>query len=186
MTTQKVTDKIIEDAKKEAKRILDQYKKEAEKMKKEYTEQIEKKKARIQKELETLKKTEIMKAVAQKRLEFKKELISEKQRLIREVLDQGLEQIPRHKKYLKFLKELIKKGEESDGELFLSSRDKKAYATQLEKFLKEQGRNYVIKTDKIGGGVVIKKGKKTYLGSLDIITELLKNELSIEIAKVLF
>ena len=186
MATQKVTEKIIEDAKKEAKKLLDEYKKEAQKLKKEYTERIEKKRTEIEQELENLKKTEIMKTLAQKRMAFKKDFIEQKQKFIKEVLDQGLKELPRHKKYLDFLKELIKKGEENEGELFLSPQDMKAYGTQLEQFIKKQGRDYTLKTDEIGGGVVIKRAKKTYLGSLEIITELLQNELSIEVAKVLF
>ena len=186
MATHKVTEKIIEDAKKEAKKLLDEYKKEAQKLKKEYTKRIEKKKTEIEQEFENLKKTEIMKALAQKRMAFKKNFIEQKQKFIKEVLDHGLKELPRHKKYLDFLKELIKKGEEREGELLLSPQDKKAYGTQLEQFIKKQKRDYTLKTDEIAGGVVIKRAKKTYLGSLEIITELLQNELNIELAKVLF
>jgi hypothetical protein len=57
----------------------------------------------------------------------------------------------------------------------------------LKKFFKEEKLNYALKEDtKTDCGVVIKKGQATYLGSLNIISELLENELTIAIAKTLY
>lgn len=184
MSTQKVTDKILADAKKEAKEILDNYKKEAAKIKKEYGEKIAAKKAQIENEVEAVKKTEFLRTVSQKRLEFNRKIVSQKQKFIKEAIKQALNKLPEHKKYLDFLKALIKTSGENEGELIISKQDWKKHGPDLERFMEKQGLNFKVCTsNEIIGGVLVKKEKTTYHGSLDLISELLSDELTIAVSK---
>lgn len=184
MSTQKVTDKILADAKKEAKEILDNYKKEAAKIKKKYGEKIAAKRTQIETEAEVVKKTEILRTVSQKRLELSRKTVSQKQKFIKDTIKQALNTLPEHEKYLDFLKALIKKSEEKEGELVIYKQDWKRYGPDLEKFMKKQKIDFKVSaSDEIIGGVMVKKGKITYHGSLDLISELLSDELTIAVSK---
>lgn len=187
MAKQKVTEKILQDAKKEAQEILAKYKKEASAVKDEYAEKIAVKKRQIETEVESIKKAEILQAVSQKRIELKKQLSFQKYKLIKEITEDSLKKLTEHKKYLDFLKNLIKKSGVEKGELIMTGHDIKRYRSDLEKFLKRAGLNYPIKTSNdLKGGVIVKKGKTTYLGSLDLISELSRDELAIAVSKILY
>jgi|GEM_PF-775074 len=187
MTSQKVTDKILDDAKKEAQAILDRYKKEARKIRKEYDEKIAVKKQQIESDLETMKESEILRTVSQKRMELSRAIVAQKRRFIKDVVEAALKALSQHEGYIGFLKELIKKTGEKKGELIINKHDWQRYGSELEKFMEKEDLNYkVTQNNEIMGGVLIKKEKTTYHGSLDLIRELLSDELTIAVSGVLY
>lgn len=187
MATQKVTEKILEDAQKEAQEILDNYKKEAAAIKHEYSEKIAAKKKTCADEVEATKQAEILRTVSQKRLEFNKQLTLQKYKLINAISHDSLKKLLGHEKYLDFLKALIKKSGKEDGELLMTTHDIKQYKADVEKFLKREDLHYVIKQgNDLNGGIIVKKGKTTYLGSLDLISELTRDELTIAVSRILW
>jgi vacuolar-type H+-ATPase subunit E/Vma4 len=183
---QSVIEKILDEAKREAESITRRYEEEIAKVRKEYEDRITQAEGGLRKEIEKKKQEEIMKAVAQMRLELNKRLTLEMQNHIEDVLQSAIRNLPEHKNYFNFLKELITESNVIDGELYLSPKDLKRFQNQLEKFLKQKGYNFTIKgDDKITGGVVIKRGKVTFLGSIDVIVETMREELKITIAQKL-
>ena len=187
MAQQKVTEKILEDAKKEAREILDRFKEKTEKISDEYEKRIADKKTQIETDVAAAKENEIMRTLSQKRLEFNKEVVRQKHMFIDDIIGDALKKIHEHKEYVTFLKTLINKSGEKDGELLLNKQDVKRYGAELEKFIKKEGLRLKMKGDnEISGGLIIKKGKTAYLGSLDIIGELLGDELTIAISRVLY
>ncbi len=187
MATQQVTEKILEDAKKEAQEILEHYKKEAAHVQKQYEEKIEKKKAHIDAEAEMAKKTEHMRLVSQKNLELRKDIVAEKRKHIVKIIEEAIKKLPEHKQYFSFLTTMIKNSGEKAGELCISKGDLKRYEKKLTNFLKENSYDFkVAHDDTIRGGVLIKKEKTVYHGSLDLISELLRDELTIAISNTLF
>ncbi len=187
MATQKVTEKILDDAKKEAKGILDKYRKEATQLKKEYDEKIATKKKQIESDVEAIKKNEIIKTVSQKRMELSREVVAQKRKFIKDVIEEALKKLPEHKGYLNFLKELIKKSREKEGELIINEQDWKRYGSDIDKFMEKEGLHYkVTANNEIIGGIMVKKEKTTYIGSLDLISELLSDELTIAVSKQLY
>ena len=187
MATQKVTEKIIQDAKKEAEEILDKFKEEADKIKDEYSKRTAAKRTQIEAEVEAVKTCEILRILSQNRLEFNKKFIQKKRTLVNDIIGNSLKELHTHQEYLNFLKSLIKKSGDKAGDLLINKQDMKRYGTELEKFIKKEGLKYKIKADdEITGGLIIKKGKTTYLGSLDLIGELLNDELTIAISQILY
>jgi vacuolar-type H+-ATPase subunit E/Vma4 len=187
MAPKKVTEKILEDAQNEAHAILDTYKKEAAAVKQEYSEKIAAKKKQIEDEVEAKKQAELLRTVSQKRLEFNKQLTLQKYKLLNEVSHDSLKKLPEHEHYLDFLKALIKKSGKGDGELVMTAHDIKKYQAEVEKFLKREGLHYVIKPgNDLMGGIIIKKGKISDLGSLDLISELTRDELTIVVSRILW
>jgi len=186
MATKKVTEKILEDAKNEAQEILTKYQKEAEKIKSDYENKIKIKRQELANNIREIKEAEIQRTISTKRLEIKKNLTKEKQKFIEAIIDDALSHLSEHKNYLEFLKELIEKTNEKEGELLLKKQDLTRYSKEIKDFLKKKGLNYkIVTTNEMKGGLIIKKGNITYLGSIDLISEILKNSLAIEISKVL-
>jgi len=187
MPTQRVTEKILEDAKKEAQEILAKHQTEASNIARDYEDRIAKKKREIDQELERRKKIEIMRAVSQHGLDLKKKLTEHKQKVIKATVDQAISQLIDHENYLDFLKALIKGSGEKEGELLLNKADAKRYRDDLKQFTDKHELNLKITADdEIRGGVIVRKEKTNYIGSLDIILELLSDELAIVVSKELF
>ncbi|UCD20280.1 MAG: V-type ATP synthase subunit E [candidate division WOR-3 bacterium] len=186
MSTQKVIDKILEDAKKDAEEITLKYKKEASSIAGEFDEQIAQKQQRIKKEIEERRETHIMRTISQRRLTLNMKQTEHRWNLIRKIIDEAVAKLPEHTEYLTFLKNLIKKSGEREGELLLSKHDFSRYRSDLEKFLRSEKINLKVNQDSdITAGVIIKRGTANYIGSLDIILELLSDELAIAISKKL-
>jgi len=184
---QNVIEKILSQAEEEARAILQNYKNEVGKIKEEFERRILEEEKRTNEEIEDFRKKEILRARAKERLNQNQRLNAEMENLIQDVIQEAIKKLPEQEGYLNFLKEMISASKESEGELFLSSADFKRYKSEIEKFIKKEKLNFKITADeKISGGVVIKKGKIVYLGSLDVIVELIRDELKIEIARILF
>jgi len=187
MSTQQVTEKIIQDAKKNAQEILQQYEDESKKITDDFTQRIEQKKQHIHKEIEEKKETEIMRALSQHRLALNRKQTGHKQNLINAAIEEAISKLNDHDEYPAFLKALIKKSGEKEGELLLCKDDLKRYRADLEKFLaKEKLELKIVEDDRIRGGLVIRRGTTNYIGSLEIILELLNEELAIAISKSMF
>lgn len=183
---QGIIEKILNEAKKEAEAIARKYDTEIEKIKKEYEEKIVSMEKKLGEEIEKRKKEEIMRAIAQERLFYNKKLTAEMQEYIDDVLQTAIMKLPEHKDYFKFLTRSIKNSGVNQGEIYLSADDFKKYQGQLEKFCAQEELNFEIKIDdNMLGGIILKKEKTTYLGSLNVISELMKEELKILIAKTL-
>jgi vacuolar-type H+-ATPase subunit E/Vma4 len=187
MSTQKVTDKILEDAKIEAQEILAKYEKEAKSIADEFGDRITQKKNHVEKEVTERKENEIMRTISQQRLALNMKQTAHKRSLIQNVIDEAVSNLPKHRDYLTFLKNLISKSGEIEGTLLLSKNDFSRYRGDLEKFLHSEKINLKIVQDPgIRAGLIIKRGTTNYIGSLDIILELLSDEMAIAISKELF
>ena len=187
MATQEVINKILEDAKKEAEEITAQHKSEASDIAKDYAERIAQKKTVIDDQVAETKNTEIMRALSQKKLDLNKKLTQKKQELINATIAEAIEKLIEHKKYIGFLKALIKNSGETEGELLLSNIDLKRHRDELEKFIRSEKLNFKIAgANDIKGGIIIKKGKTSHIGSLNIILELLNDELAIAVSRILY
>lgn len=186
MATQKVTEKILADAKKEAQEVLAKHREAAAEIKKGYDEDITLQNTQIENDVKLAKRTEYLRLVSQKKLEFNRRFVAEKGRLINNVIDEALNDLSTQKEYLSFLKDLVKQSGRKDGTLIVSKADWKRYGSDLEKFLKSPGYEFTVAVnDEISGGVRIKKDRIVYHGSLDIIREILKDHLTIAVSRVL-
>jgi vacuolar-type H+-ATPase subunit E/Vma4 len=184
MSTQKVADKILQDAKDEAKAIAKNYKEQIMKVRKDFAETIAARRKDIETRAEETKRAEITRAVAQEKLRLNKQLIERKQHLINGVVNQALAALNEHKEYENFLKALIKQSTLRTGELHMNDKDWKKFGSTIEKFLKKEQCEYtIVKDNTLSGGVMIQHEKTTHHGSLDLIRELLHEELTITVSK---
>lgn len=186
MATQSVTDKIISDAQQEAQEILAQYRQEAGKIADELAGRRAARQARLEKEIAERRDTEMMRAVSQRKLALNMKRTEHRQQLMRAIIEEAVSSLPGHKDYLSFLQALITKSGAQQGELRLSRADLERYRGDLEKFLKREGRTMKLVADAgMKGGVLINDGTTSYIGSLDIIIELIGDEMAIALAGIL-
>ncbi len=179
MGIERVTKKIIEDARKEGERIREEYRdkgkeiieraeREAERIKKEFKE-------RAEKEAEVLKR----KILTQALLKIRKDTLTEKRRILDKVLDRAKEEILKDKEYPKLIRGLIEKYRESDkDEVILSSKDRERFAKTLKVNLADPA--------DISGGVIVRSGKIDKNSSLETTLEEIRDELLIDLSKILF
>ena len=187
MSSQKVTDKILADAQEEAKQILAKHEEEAKQIADEYAKRIAQKKTENEREVEEMVNTEIMRSISQKRLDLNKKITEHKQERIKTAIKGAIAKLVEHEDYFAFLKMLIKSSGENEGNLVLSKADAKRHRDELEKYLRDNRLSLkVMASDELDGGILIQKGKTNYIGSLDIILELLSDELAIAVSKILY
>ncbi len=187
MATQNVTDKILEDAKKESQEILKKYRDDATEMKKMHDDELRSRRSHIEEESEALKKGEHMRLLSQKKLELDKELTAHKRTYLQKVIAEALKALPGHDKYGQFLQMLISSSNENEGELKISRSDWKKYKSPIEQYVKKAKMNFTVTADdEIAGGIIIERGKTTYHGSLELISELLNDELAIAVSQALY
>jgi vacuolar-type H+-ATPase subunit E/Vma4 len=187
MSSQRVTDKILADAKEEANEILAKHEEEAKHIAEEYAKRIAQKKAQNERMVEETVNTEIMRSISQKRLELNKKITEHKQECINAAIKKATAKLVEHEDYVGFLENLIKSSGEKEGSLVLSKADAKRYRSDLEKYIQNTESNLkVTASDDVTGGIVIKKERSSHIGSLDIILELLSDELAIAVSKELF
>ncbi|MCX7996072.1 MAG: V-type ATP synthase subunit E [candidate division WOR-3 bacterium] len=181
-----IVEKILSDARNEVETIKKRYDAEINNLKQEYETKIALAEKSLKEEIEKKKQEEIARALARLKLEYNKKLTTQMQSYIDEILKSAIKKLPEHKKYFDFLKTLIKNSGVKEGELYLSTSDIKRYKLQLEKFLKQENCNFTIKSeDNMLGGVIIRKGNTTFLGSIDVIVEINRDDLKNIIARTL-
>lgn len=182
-----VVEKILREAEKEAEEIISKYKSETERITNEYQEKLANERKRIEEEVNNLKEMEIARILSKEKIFLNKHLNLELENQVNGIIQEAIKGLPEEKDYLNFLKRLIKKSGEKEGEILLSKKDLLRYKDEIEKFIKQEGMNFTIREEKdISGGVIIKRERVAYLGSLDVIVEMLRDELKIVIVKSLF
>lgn len=179
MGIEKVTQKIIEDATREAKRIRVEYKKKSEEIIKTAEEEAlrikSESKEMARRESEALKR----KILTQALLKIKKETLSEKRSILEQVFEKAKEEVLVDKDYPKLIRSLIKRYRENEGdEIILSHSDKKRFAESL--------KVKIANPRKMSGGVIVRSEKIEKNSSLDVTIQELKDELVIDLSRILF
>lgn len=184
MSTQNVTDKILQDAGEEATAIVTRYQKKVADLKKEFAEVLASRRREIEEDVEQTGRSEVTRTVAQERLRFNKQRVERKHCLIDGIVEQALTTLHENKEYGKFLEALIRQSTLRSGELHINDRDWKQFGSTIERFLKKEKCQYtIVKDNALSGGVTIQQEKATHHGSLDLIRELLREELTIAVSK---
>lgn len=186
MATQSVTERIIEDARKEAQEILSKYGQEARNIADDLGARLAARRERLEKEIAERRDTEIMRAVSQQKLALNMKRTAHKQELMRTIIEEAVSRLPGHPDYLAFLQALIETSGAKQGELRMSRADLERYRGALDKFLPREGRKMKVAADAgMKGGVIIEDGTTRYIGSLDIIVELMADEMAIALSGIL-
>ncbi len=192
MSIEKITSKIISDAEDTAKVTLD----EAKGLCGEIIAEAEKKAASILENAEKRGLEEKEKLIARRKavadIDGRKLILEAKQKLIAESFEKAIDKLcsMEEQAYIEFLSGLVEKTGETEGELILSPKDRKAVGEALITYLSEHlaDSRFTLseETRNIRGGFLLKKGSVYINGTIEALVEEAKENLMSEVASRLF
>jgi vacuolar-type H+-ATPase subunit E/Vma4 len=179
MSIEKLTSTIIESAQQKAKEITDKYEQEIQKINNNANEEIAKLVQENDEYIARQKSLVQTRLISNAQLKAQQEILKIKWKIIDNVFTQAKQRFLASEDYLSFIKDIISTNNDSDSELFISKHDQ-------EKFQKSfPGLKYTA-SDDLTGGLIIRKGRIELNFSIDKIFESLKNDLIIDLSKLLF
>ena len=197
MSAEKITAKILADAQAEAQRIREEAQRKAEgiisRAKKEANGIVQ----QAQKEAGALATEEKRRVLSRAEMEARRAILEEKQAQIKEVFErarQKVEGMPRGE-YTRLMESLLLKVvEDGDEEVILSDEGKgrleEGFLKRVNERLRVEGRkggvSLAAERRDIGGGFILRKGKKEINCSFASLLESQKEDLEAELVKILF
>ncbi|MEA4921910.1 MAG: V-type ATP synthase subunit E [Eubacteriaceae bacterium] len=193
MSIEKIISKITDDARKEAEEEMLQAVREAEAITKSAREKAEEKTARAEKDgqRDKVKQLESRRAVAA--IDGRNIILEQKQKIIDECFDSAMKKVAEpgdRDEYLEFLSGTVRASGLTEGEIILNKKDMEELGDKLTAKLKDgaTGGGFTVskETADIIGGLMIRKGSTWYNASIEAIAKEIRNDLTAEIAAVLF
>lgn len=197
MGTEKVTARILEEAKKEASEI----KKEAEEKAAHISEDAHLKAKEIEKknreQAKKLFKEEKSKILALSKMHMRNEILKEKTVIIDEAFKRSIESLVNRpkKEYQTIIRNLILKScEVGDEEVIIVKKDRDKldtkFLSKINKEIKKAGKKGTLQFSNEGGnfsgGVILRKGNVEMNATFETLLEGTRDELEMELAKILF
>ncbi|HIE06109.1 MAG TPA: hypothetical protein EYP58_04840 [bacterium (Candidatus Stahlbacteria)] len=179
----KITDKILSDARAEAEKIKQDHQKKSKEIKQEYAQKVtqlkEKERMRIEEEAKMLKD----RVISQEKTRLRLEYLNHRYQLLDRLISSAIAKIPQHKDYSKFLTDILKNCGWDEGEILLSPEDQKRYGEKITRWVKKNDLSFkIVNHDlEIKGGLIIRKGKESLNASLSTIIDELREELLAQI-----
>ncbi len=183
MSTEKITNKIIQKAQAEADEIIKQAEKQAEEIVKQAQAEAEKLKKNALGEARELKEREIEKLLGMRNIEFRKEILAEKRKLIDSVFDKAVKKIKNEPEvYRKLVEKMIRSITFRGGETIIYSDDLTG------KILKKNAKGKSLKFEKgdVEHGFIVRSGNIEMNFTVDLIMREASRELEAEVARILF
>jgi len=179
MSIEKLTNTIIESAQKKVKGIQEKYEQEIQKIKADTDEQI-KKLTQENNELITqqqaLQQTQI---ISNAQLKAQHELLKTKWHIVDDIFQKAQEKFIASDEYINTIKDIISKNSDNNSEIIASKND-------FDKLQKLLPNIKLTVNEKLTGGLIIRTGRVDLNSTLDKIIQSLKNDLIIDLSKILF
>lgn len=189
----KITERITMDAQADANAILARAKEDASAVLANYQKMAEDEKNRLLEEGRKKTAEREIRMVSVAELEGRKQLLSVKQQLISEAFAKALDSLLHlpTEEYVSLLTNLVANAAAGNEELLFSEKDRDAYGEQVtaaanQKLGKNGKLTLAAETRPIQGGVILKQGDIEVNCSLETQVRMMKEELALEIAAVLF
>lgn len=186
----KVVEKIISDAQSAANKIIEEAKREVEKINKEAEESIKKIENEIENEANQLKEKEKSILIGKAKMEIRNDILQLKREILNDIFNEAINRLVNKGKdeYLSITKELIEKTGMKEGEIVISDKDNAIDNNFIEKINKEMGANFYLSKDKINilGGFILRSGKIEFDASFSSIINTKREEIELELIKLLF
>ena len=189
----KITERITIDAQADANAILARAKEDASTVLANYQKMAEDEKNRLLEEGKKKAAEREVRMVSVAELEGRKQLLSIKQQLICEAFAKALNSLLNlpAEEYVALLTNLAASAAQGNEELLFSAKDREAYGGQVvaaanQKLGKKGKLTLAAETRPIQGGVILKQGDIEVNCSLETQVRMMKEELALEIAAVLF
>lgn len=179
----KITDKILKDARTEAKKIKGEYQKQVKEIEEKYQKKVDELKAREQKRINEMALGLKERKLSQEEIRLRLEFLNHRYGLLDDLINKAVAGLPKSKGYFKFLTDILQNSGWKDGEVILSEEDQNKFGDKLIKWADKNGFSFKIVDHDldIGGGLIIKKGKEAINASISTIVDELREELLVRI-----
>jgi len=180
---ERITGKILEDARAKARKIKEEYQDKAKELKEEYDQRINEQKEKERKRLESEARALKSRIVSEEEVKIRLEYLKRRYELIDEIIIKTVAKIPKTKNYFNFLTEIIENSNWKEGEILLSAEDRKRFGKKLIDWGKKNGYAFELgdQNPEIIGGLLLKRGKELMNGTLDTIIDELKEEILVRV-----
>jgi len=197
MSVEKITEKILSDAKEEAGRIEKEYAARIEQIRARGKQQIEEIRSQAREEARRRAEDRFQKDIATAELELRKEVLARKQELIGQVFDRARERLLEMKgdKRREFLFQLLLRSvERGDEEVIVSRQDQslidEKFLEQANQKLEGDGKKGRLRLSgerrDLPGGFVLRRSKQEINCSLGALIHSVRQELEPDVAGTLF
>ncbi len=197
MSAEKITAKILDDARTEAQKIKEEARKRAEGTIARAKEEAVRIGEEVQKEAQILAAEEKKRVLSRTEMEVKRGILGEKQTLIGKVFELALQRVEEmgREEYSRLMEGLLVKAVDSgDEELIISEAGRKklgkGFLERINQRLITEGKRGELslaeENRQIGGGFILRKGKKEINCSFRSLLDSKKEDLEGEVAGILF
>lgn len=197
METKKITAKILDDAKKRAEEIISEAELKVKGILENAREEAEKIRKKMEKEADELARKETARILALAEMEEKKRILQEKIKILDETFSRALDNLMTKPKeeYQEIIRRLLVKAvNHGDKEVIVAKSDRdrldREFLDSVNEELRIMGKKGDLKLAEEFGdfkdGVVLRKDRVETWCNFEVILNMLKNDLEIELAKLLF
>jgi V/A-type H+-transporting ATPase subunit E len=180
MSIERIKQKIFDETDVRRQAIRQQYEQKIAELKKQTEEEIAKIHQTFVAKSQSETKSILERATTEAELEQKKQILTTKWEIINNIFEQVAQKFPQLPEYIDILKRVIEANtSDKNSEVIITPADRAKLKPQFPNIK-------FIESSTIKGGVIIKSGKTELNFSLDANLRLLKDELIIELAKILF
>ncbi len=188
MSIEKITARILQEAKDEAAAVVAKAQEERDALVAAAEEQAETIKVEAAKKAQTDARVLVERRQSVAELEARKLRLAAKQEMVEQVFVKALEELAtmETEKYKEFLLTMLKPYADEPGEIIFNERDREQLSSSLQKEL--AGGKLVIAQDvaKIRGGFILRRGSISLNASLEKLLENEKKQMTAQIAQLLF
>ncbi len=186
---EKVSKKILEDAKKKSADILEQARNKEREIKKKSDEETKDLKNQIEKEVKELRNKEISRLKGIAELEIRKDILATKRKIIDSIFEKALDALVNRKDYPGMIKWLLKEiSESNEGEVIIGEKEARINKEFIDKFNTEFKTRFTLLEERrpVKGGFILRMGKIEIDNSFETLIEEQREQLEIELGKMLF
>ncbi|RKZ02247.1 MAG: hypothetical protein DRQ10_00355 [Candidatus Hydrothermota bacterium] len=188
MSKEKITKKIIEEARKEVESIISKARSRAREILKNAEDEAQKIMAEAQRDAERIKKREIENILGLHRIEIRKRLLKEKRKFIKDVFDKAFSEIASDDKlYEALAKRILEENIVHGNETVICASNDKTVKSLVDRLNRQKGWNLSVESDdSVVKGFVIRAHGHEINFKLSMIEEAVRTDLEGEVAKILF
>jgi V/A-type H+-transporting ATPase subunit E len=192
----RISERILEDARAEAARIVKEAQERARSLKERKKEQTEKENEKLYRESMNRAQERKRRMLAVAELEMRKQILATKQQVIDETMErvnQAIKEIPRDE-YRRIISQMLLESAQGDEEVFFSVEDEdrldQSLIDEVNQELISQGKKGGLKLsperETFGGGFILKSGGMEINNTFEAIIRMSRDEVESQVARILF
>jgi V/A-type H+-transporting ATPase subunit E len=185
---EKVSKKILDDAKKKALEIRKKGEQKADELREKLKEELSRIEKEIDEEIKEKRERERERLIGMKSREMRMRILKLKRELIEELFSDVIDKIIKRKDYLGIIENFMEKVVDKTGEVIIGDNEERINRRFINEINGKKGWNLTIAKERypLRGGFILRQGKTEINLSIDALIEEKRDELEIELAKLIW